>query len=47
MTLHLAYSPSLESSDVVAGTDLPIVVLDTTPLAQVTDAYLLIDHAEL
>ncbi|MHC4874017.1 MAG: L-arabinose isomerase family protein, partial [Planctomycetota bacterium] len=31
VTLHLAYSPSLESSDVVAGTDLPIVVLDTTP----------------
>jgi capsular exopolysaccharide synthesis family protein len=24
-----------------------IIVLDTTPLAQVTDAYLLIDHAEL
>jgi tyrosine-protein kinase Etk/Wzc len=27
--------------------DYEIIVLDTTPLAQVTDAYLLIDHAEL
>ncbi len=31
LTLHLAYSPSLESSDILAGTDLPIVILDTTP----------------
>jgi L-arabinose isomerase len=31
MTLHLAYSPSLESSRVLAGTKLPIIVLDTTP----------------
>ena len=31
VTLHLAYSPSLESAGVLAGTDLPIVVLDTTP----------------
>ena len=31
LTLHLAYSPSLESADVLAGTDLPIVILDTTP----------------
>jgi L-arabinose isomerase len=30
VTLHLAYSPSLESADVLAGTGLPIVVLDTT-----------------
>jgi capsular exopolysaccharide synthesis family protein len=27
--------------------DYDIIVLDTTPLAQVTDAYLLVDHAEL
>lgn len=27
--------------------DYDIIVLDTTPLAQVTDAYLLIDHADL
>jgi capsular exopolysaccharide synthesis family protein len=27
--------------------DYDIIVLDTTPLAQVTDAYLLIEHAEL
>ena len=31
VTLHLAYSPSLESSDVLAKTKLPIFVLDTTP----------------
>ncbi len=31
VTLHLAYSPSLESSDVLAGTCLPLIVLDTTP----------------
>lgn len=30
LTLHLAYSPSLESADVLAGTNLPIVILDTT-----------------
>lgn len=31
VTLHLAYSPSLESAEVLAATTLPIVVLDTTP----------------
>ena len=31
VTLHMAYSPSLESADVLAGTSLPIVMLDTTP----------------
>jgi L-arabinose isomerase len=31
VTLHLAYSPSLESSALLASTPLPIVVLDTTP----------------
>lgn len=31
VTLHLAYSPSLESSAALAATPLPIVVLDTTP----------------
>ena len=31
VTLHLAYSPSLESARVLANTKLPIVVLDTTP----------------
>lgn len=31
VTLHLAYSPSLESADVLAKTHLPIIVLDTTP----------------
>lgn len=31
VTLHLAYSPSLESADVLAATRLPVIVLDTTP----------------
>lgn len=31
VTLHLAYSPSLESIEALSGTDLDIVVLDTTP----------------
>jgi len=31
VTLHLAYSPSLESSDVLINSKLPIIVLDTTP----------------
>jgi L-arabinose isomerase len=31
VTLHLAYSPSLESAAVLAGTHLPLIVLDTTP----------------
>lgn len=31
ITLHLAYSPSLESADALACTRLPIIVLDTTP----------------
>lgn len=31
VTLHLAYSPSLESAEALAGTDLPLIILDTTP----------------
>lgn len=31
VTLHLAYSPSLESADALAATKLPLIVLDTTP----------------
>lgn len=31
VTLHLAYSPSLESIDALAGTKLPVIVCDTTP----------------
>jgi L-arabinose isomerase len=31
VTLHLAYSPSLESANVLARTKLPLIVLDTTP----------------
>lgn len=30
VTLHMAYSPSLESIEVLANTELPIIVLDTT-----------------
>ncbi|MFW6107853.1 MAG: L-arabinose isomerase family protein [bacterium] len=31
VTLHLAYSPSLEAADALCATDLPILALDTTP----------------
>ena len=31
LTLHLAYSPSLEAIDALTGTSLPLVILDTTP----------------
>ncbi len=31
VTLHLAYSPSLESEKVLAATQLPLLILDTTP----------------
>ncbi len=31
VTLHLAYSPSLESAKALAATSLPLIVLDTTP----------------
>lgn len=30
-TLHLAYSPSLESAEILAKSPLPIVIIDTTP----------------
>ena len=31
ITLHLAYSPSLESAEALSGTDIPVIVLNTTP----------------
>ena len=31
VTLHLAYSPSLESEKALAATKLPLIILDTTP----------------
>jgi len=31
VTLHLAYSPSLQAVDALAGTELPLIMLDTTP----------------
>jgi L-arabinose isomerase len=36
VTLHLAYSPSLESSKVIANTKLPVIVLNTTPAFRFT-----------
>ncbi len=32
VTLHLAYSPSLECIDAIAETMLPLIILDTTPV---------------
>ena len=37
VTLHLAYSPSLESERILKETELPIVILDTTPNFAFTD----------
>lgn len=37
VTLHLAYSPSLESEKVLKNTNLPIIILDTTPNYAFTD----------
>ncbi len=31
VTLHLAYSPSLESEELIAAAGLPVIMLDTTP----------------
>ncbi len=31
VSLHLAYSPSLESAHILAATKLPLIILDTTP----------------
>ena len=36
VTIHMAYSPSLESIEALAGTKLPIVVLDTTETLEFT-----------
>lgn len=48
VTLHLAYSPSLESEKALAGTKLPLIILDTTPgetYDQFTDpAALMLNH---
>ncbi len=44
VTLHMAYSPSLESVDALVGTDLPIVVLDTTETFDFSDGQ---DQAEI
>ena len=38
VTLHLAYSPSLESAETLASTTLPIIVFDTTPTADFSPA---------
>lgn len=36
VTLHMAYSPSLESLDVLTKTKLPIIVMDSTPTLEFT-----------
>lgn len=36
VTLHMAYSPSLESIDVLTKTKLPIIVMDSTPTLEFT-----------
>ena len=36
VTLHMAYSPSLESIEILADTTLPIIVLDTTQTLEFT-----------
>ncbi len=37
-TVHLAYSPSLEAADVLAASDLPVLLLDTTPAPRFDDS---------
>ena len=37
VTLHLAYSPSLESEKILKNTNIPIIILDTTPNYAFTD----------
>lgn len=37
VTLHMAYSPSLEAIDILAKTQLPIIVLDSTPALEFTN----------
>lgn len=48
VTLHLAYSPSLESEDALKNVDCPILILDTTPsycFDQSTDeAQIMLNH---
>ncbi len=48
VTLHLAYSPSLESEDALKSVDCPILILDTTPsycFDQSTDeAQIMLNH---
>ncbi|MBO4303966.1 MAG: hypothetical protein J6A21_05225, partial [Lentisphaeria bacterium] len=47
VTLHTAYSPSLESIDALAGTSLPLVVFDTTPDSEFEFAFggkLMLNH---
>ena len=39
ITLHLAYSPSLESIDALCSTELPIIVMDTTKDMSLSSEY--------
>jgi L-arabinose isomerase len=47
-TVHLAYSPSLESVDALTESDLPLLLLDTTPAARfdetATSADMMLNH---
>ena len=43
-TLHLAYSPSLEAIDALAGSSLPLVVIDTTPDYEFTPDLIMPNH---
>lgn len=38
VTLHLAYSPSLESVEYLAKTNIPIIILDTTPFYEFVES---------
>lgn len=38
VTLHMAYSPSLESIEALTKTELPVIVLDSTPTLEFTPA---------
>ncbi len=48
VTLHLAYSPSLESEKALAATKLPLIILDTTPAytfdQHTDDAAIMLNH---
>jgi len=46
VTLHLAYSPSMMSAPVLAGTEWPLLLLDTTKKAQFDESAVMRDMSE-